>query len=146
MNTTYPSRTQSGGSQRWLGRELGRLLLNWSMVAAVIVPIGYLFSLTQVLPRETVAILITAFSLLGMSLAGFCLWALIVGMPTVRHTFYGPVPMWLRQRRHKAAAPWFDQNGTMLWQRDGRGGWVRKMDASPGLARSASNEPNGSYQ
>ena len=139
MNTLYSSRTQSGGLRRWANWELGRLLLNWSIVVAAIVLIDCLFCLTRILPRETVPILVTAFSLLGMSLAGFYLWALIVGMPRVRRTFYGPVPMWSRQRRHKTTAPWFDQNGTMLWQRDGRGGWVRKIDVASGLARSASH-------
>ena len=146
MNTMYSSRKQSDGLRRWANWEMGRLLFHWSIVAGAVLLIVSLFFLTRILPREMVPILNTAFSLLGMGLAGFYLWVLVVGMPVIRRTFFGSVPMWMGQRRHKTTAPWFDQNGTMLWQRDGRGGWVRKIDVASGLARSASYEPKGSYR
>jgi hypothetical protein len=121
----------AGSSSAW---ELARLLFNWLVAGAAIVLIISLFLLTRSFPRETVPILISAFAMLGIGLAGFWLWALAVGLPEIRRTFYGPIPMWTRRWRQKSAAPWFDHNGTMLWQRDGRGKWVRKVDSTSGLA------------
>jgi hypothetical protein len=55
-----------------------------------------------------------------------------VGLPTVRRVVYGPLPAWARKRRQRVTAPRFDQNGTMLWQRDGHGQWVQKVNDESG--------------
>jgi hypothetical protein len=144
MNTMYSARQQSGGARSGVAWELARLLFHWLVACAVIVLICNLFLLTEIFPGEAVPILISAFAMLGIGLAGFCLWALAVGMPTVRSTFYGPLPLWLRQRGQKTPAPWFDSRGAMLWQRDDHGGWVRKPDvASETPAEAAPAATNG---
>jgi len=141
MSTIYSDRQQSDETTAWSAWDMARLLFHWLVAGAAIVMIGSLFLLTQIFPGETVPILISAFAVLGIGLAGFSLWALAVGMQTVRHTFYGPVPTWLRQRRQKVPSPWFDHNGKMLWQRDPRGVWVRKVDVVSGMANPAGQEP-----
>ena len=146
MNTMYSHRRQSGETRLWARWELARLLLHWVAAGAAIFLICSLFLLARRYPGETIPILICAFAMLGIGLAGFCLWALAVGLPTIRESFYGPVPMWLRQRRQKLAAPWFDQNGTMLWQRDGRGGWVRKVDIASGMGGTAGREASNGFR
>ena len=141
MTTMYSDRRHSDGENGWSSRVFIRLLLHWLMAGAVIVSIVSLFLLIRVLPGETIPILISAFALLGIGVCGFCLWALAVGMPAVRRSFYGPTPVWSRNRRQKPVAPWFDHTGKMLWQRDGRGVWVRKADVAPRLGGSAEQEP-----
>jgi len=130
----YSDRQQSDAAGSWSAWELTRLLFHWLFAGAVIVLICSLFVLAQIVPGETVPILISAFAVLGIGLAGFCLWALALGLPSVHRFFYGPLPVWPRKRGQKAVTPWFDHNGTMLWQSDGRGGWVRKGDVAAHMA------------
>jgi hypothetical protein len=141
MNTMYSAGQQSNGARSGPARELARLLFHWLVACAGIVLICSFFFLTQIFPGEAVPFLISAFAMLGIGVASFCLWALAVGMPTVRSTFYGPLPMWLRRRSQKVPAPWFDDNGRMLWQRDDHGGWVRKVDVASEMVSAAGQEP-----
>jgi hypothetical protein len=140
MNTMYSARQQPEGARSGPAWELVRLLFHWLVACAVLVLICSLFLLTRIFPGEAVPILISAFAMLGIGLSSFCLWVLAVGMPAVRDTFYGPLPTWLGQRRQKVPAPWFDDNGRMLWQRDDQGGWVRRVDVASELQRAAGQE------
>ncbi len=143
MSTLYSDRQQSDAAGSWSAWELARLFFHWLVAGSVISLIVSLFVLAQIIPGETIPIMISAFAMLGMGLAGFCLWALAVGLPTVHRFFYGPLPAWPRKRQ-KVTTPWFDRNGTMLWQRDGRGVWVRKVDVAPRMAgHGEPTTPNG---
>jgi len=146
MSTTYSDRRLSDEEDAWSPWEMARLLFHWLGVGAAIVLIGSLFLLSRIFATETVPILVSAFAMLGIGLAGFCLWALAVGLPTVRRFFYGPVPMWQHRREETASTPWFDQNGMMLWQRDGRGRWVRKLDLASRLAGASGQNTNDGYR
>jgi len=145
MSTMFSDRQDFDSAKSWSAWELARLFLHWVIACAAVVLIGTMFFLAQIFPSEMVPILVSAFALLGLGLASFCLWALAVGMQTVRRVFYGP---WSRNRREKVSTPWFDRNGAMLWQRDGRGGWVRKVDVvssntTTGNSGAATSGPMG---
>ena len=145
MNTMVTDRRQSDAVRNWSAWDMARLLFHWVAAGAAVAVIGSLFLLTQILPGETVPILISAFAMLGIGLAGFYLWALAVGLPEIRRTFYGPMPLWSRGRRQKVQTPWFDHNGTMLWQHDGRGGWMRKVDVASAVPEAAEQMTDHAY-
>ncbi len=146
MSTLYSDPQQSDGSRNRSAWELARLLCHWLVASAVIALIASLFALAPIIPGEMVPILISAFAILGIGLAGCCLWVMAAGLPAVRRAFYGPLPLWPRQRGQKASVPWFDVNGAMLWQRDDLGRWVRKVDVTSSTEGTSGQTTNNGYQ
>ena len=146
MSTLYSDQQPSDGSRNRPTWEWARLVGHWFAAGAVMAVIGTLFALAPVVPGEMVPILISAFAILGIGLAGCCLWVMAAGLPAVRRAFFGPPAVWLGQRRQKPSVIWFDVNGTMLWQRDDRGQWVQKVDVTPNMANASGQSPNNGYQ
>jgi hypothetical protein len=126
VNTIYSSRAQPNVARPWSGRELAGLVLHWLAVWASILLIIGLFILSHVFTPEAVPILIIAFAVLGIELTACCLWAQMAGWPVVLLAIYGALTMRAYRTVPTPDRPWFDRNGIMLWQRDGRGGWVQK--------------------
>ena len=128
MSGTYGDPRQSSAAKPWSAWDLARLvfhfLLGWGLALLIV----GLFILPGILRGEAVPILISAFAVLGMALVGGGLWAQAVGWPMVLMAVFHAMTMRPQLRAPSFERPWFDRDGNMLWQRDGRGGWVQKTD------------------